>query len=408
MQKNDRKYLRGREMKIAKILLGNPDNKKGFFNNVMERTKHLMEMEPNVDCYMLRLEYGLVLRLLKRQFRKPIREDFSIVDGVQFKNLWVTMGVFDYLITHRFHRRVIVGIKQLDKYISLFEGYDLLSTHGMDANFLSTQVKRRYKVPFVATWHGSEINVTPFKSTIIKTEVAQLLDAANHNIFVSQRLLETSNEISAEAIKSVLYTGPAKFFYRYSGEQRQALREKYNIKTKYVVGFIGNFVAIKNVLVLPSIFKKLQNETQDIGFVIVGNGEIGSQLSSELNNEGIKHLHMLGKQEPSKISEIMNCLDVLVLPSLNEGLPVVTLEAQACGVHVVGSNRGGIPESIGYENCFELDKDFIVNISARIMELLQGKVELPVLADKFSWSKALEKELIVYKNIEYKDFRGKR
>lgn len=385
-------------MRVAKILIGNPNNKKGFFNNVMERTKHLMEVESDVDCYMIRLEYGLALRLLKRQLKKPQRDEFSIVDGIKFKNLWLTMGLFDYLLTHRLHRNVIVGLNQLDKYTPLFKNYDLLSTHGMESTFLALQVKNRFNIPFVTTWHGSDINVTPFRSGSIKNTVKQLLDSAYHNFFVSQKLLETSEKISIGAKKSVLYTGPAKSFYQYDEEKQQALREKYNINTKYVVGFIGNFVTIKNVLVLPSLFKKLQDELQDISFVVVGNGDLGSQLLNGFNKHDIKNLQMLGKQDPGKIPDIMNYLDVLVLPSLNEGMPRVTLEAQACGVHVVGSNRGGIPEAIGNENCFELDNDFINHSANRVCELLKKQTDLPTLSKIFSWSSAVLEEQTIYRN----------
>lgn len=386
-------------MKIAKILLGNPANQKGFFNNVMERTKHLIEVESDVDCYMIRLEHGFVLRLLKRKIKKPHREEFSIVEGIKFKNLWLTMGLFDYLLTHRLHRRAIVGSKQLDEYIPLFKGYDLLSTHGMDATFLAFQVKNKFNIPFVTTYHGSDINVMPFRSGLIKNAIKQLLDSADHNFFVSRKLLETSEKISIEAKKSVLYTGPAKSFYRYDEEKQQALREKYNINTKYVVGFVGNFVAIKNVLVLPLLFKKLQDELQDISFMVVGNGDLGSQLSNGFDKHDIKNLQMLGKQAPGKVPDIMNCLDVLVLPSLNEGMPRVTLEAQACGVHVVGSNRGGIPEAIGNENCFELDSYFVNRTASRVCELLEEQIELTTLPDIFSWSSAVLEEQKVHKYV---------
>lgn len=84
---------------------------------------------------------------------------------------------------------------------------------------------------------------------------------------------------------------------------------------------------------------------------------------------------------------IINCLDVLVLPSLNEGLPRVTLEAQVCGVHVVGSDRGGIPEAIGDENCFELSADFANNVASRVLELISTK-ESAYLPNKFTYSSA--------------------
>ena len=386
-------------MKIAKILVGSPDNKKGFFNNVIERTKHLIEVEPNVDCYMIRVEYGFILRLLKLQFKKPVRVECTIVDGMKFKNLWITMGFFGYVLTHYLYRRVVVSEKQLKGYVNIFEEYDLLSSHGIGANFLSALVKEKFKIPFVTTWHGSDINVTPFRNLRVKKEVKYLLDSADHNFFVSQKLLETSASISKGTNKSVLYTGPAKIFYKYNTEQKKVLLLKYNIATTYVVGFIGNLVSIKNVLVLPALFKKLQDEFQDISFVVVGDGDLGNELSEGLIEHGIKNLYLLGKQQPNKIPDIMNCMDLLILPSLNEGMPRVTLEAQACGVHVVGSNRGGIPEAIGNENCFELDENFVNSSTLRILELLNDEVEFSALPEKFSWSDAIKKELVVYENV---------
>jgi len=78
---------------------------------------------------------------------------------------------------------------------------------------------------------------------------------------------------------------------------------------------------------------------------------------------------------------------------LNEGMPRVTLEAQACGVNVVGSNRGGIPEAVGYDNCFELDEGFVKKITNRIIEIIDHRPKLP---EKFSWVNAIATEVQVY------------
>lgn len=386
-------------MKIAKILTGSPDNQKGFFNNVMERTKQLMLVEPNVDCYMIRLEYGFILRVLKRQFKKPLREDYCTVNGIKFRNLWITMGLLDYLLTHRLHRRVIIGEKQLSKYIEVFKDYRLISSHGIDANYFAIQIKKSYDTPLVTTWHGSDINIAPFYNNKIKKEIKSILDKADHNFFVSQRLLDTSLKVSNKDNKSVLYTGPADIFCLYEQERKNSLREKYHINTKYVIGFVGNLIEIKNVLVLPEIFKKIQLIIPDISFVIVGDGSLSSKLLEEFEHLGILHLYYFGRKNPDKMPDIMNILDVLVLPSFNEGLPRVTLEAQACGVHVVGSNRGGIPEAIGIENCFELDANFIENIVFRIAQLLSDKNTQSVLLDKFSWKAAILKEQKVHSHV---------
>src|SRR5690606_18370193 len=116
---------------------------------------------------------------------------------------------------------------------------------------------------------------------------------------------------------------------------------------------------------LPEIFTKLYLYSNKFVFWIVGNGILEQELKERLNKSGVP-FKMFGNVDPNKIPELMNCFDVLVLPSFNEGLPLVTLEAITCGSNVVGSNVGGISEVIGNENVFNLDNNFICNITNRI------------------------------------------
>lgn len=384
-------------MKIAKIFIGDPGNQKGFFNNVIERTKRLISTKSYVDCYIIRVNYSFTLNLLKGNLKSSSYEEYTLINKINFKNLWVRLGLINYLLSQKLHKKVVMNELELRKYIELFKDYDLISCHGIEAIYLAKLIKENYNIPYVATWHGSDINIIPFRSSSTKFEIKKLLTYADHNFFVSEELMKVSSTISANARKSVLYTGPSEIFYRYNNKKE--IRKNYSLNTEYVIGFIGNFVSIKNVMVLPLIFKKLQEELKSISFVLVGNGVLGKELEKNFSNQNIKNFHMFGKKDPKEIPNIMNCLDVLVLPSLNEGMPRVALEAQACGVHVVGSNRGGIPEAIGIENCFDLDDDFVRKISYRIKELLNDTSQLPKLNEKFSWDNALKNELMVYTNV---------
>lgn len=386
-------------MKIAKIYVADPNNIKGFFNNVIQRTKFLKNVIPEVDSFIVRIDNGFILSLLKGNFRRAKREEYCYVDGIKIRNVWITLTLYDYLATFKFFKKSVPSKKQLQKYISLFSEYDLLTPHCLQSSYLASEVKKKYDIPYVSTWHGSDINVWPFinKKGFLLTK--KLIEYADFNFFVSRKLMLTSDKITKSNNKDVLYTGPADIFIPYSAKRKLELRKKYEINTKYVLGFIGNFVPIKNVLTLPQIFKKLQEKFRDISFVIVGDGPLEEEFMNSIKNHKISNVMMLGKREPQMIPDIINCLDILILPSLNEGLPRITLESLSCGVPVVGSNRGGIPEVIGDNNCFDLDDSFINNISERIIRILETGEKADPLSDKFSWDGAIKKEMNIYNNI---------
>lgn len=387
-------------MKIAKIFTGDPNNKKGVFNNVIDRTTHLMTKIKNIGCFMIRMEHGFVLKSLKGNFKITEKPDYTYVDGLEFKNLWVTLKAYDYINTHKLKREIVLCKNQLPQFVDLFNNYDLLSVHDTLGLHIAELVKQKYGIPYVTTWHGSDINVMPFRSKITKRIMADIIQKADYNFFVSKKLLETSDKIVKTDNKDVIYTGPTPVFTQYCKSETESLKEKYSLKTKYVIGFVGNIIPIKNVLSLPLIFKYVQNIfNNDISFVIVGNGELEPKLDKSLQEHNVQNVHRIGKLDPTEVPDIMNCMNVLVLPSLNEGLPLVTLEAQACGVHVVGSDRGGIPESIGQHNCFALDDNFEENMANRIIEIIKNDEPRPTLPEKFSWDEAVRKEVEVYNKL---------
>jgi glycosyltransferase involved in cell wall biosynthesis len=99
-----------------------------------------------------------------------------------------------------------------------------------------------------------------------------------------------------------------------------------------------------------------------------------------------------GNLPSEQMPSIMNVIDVLVLPSLNEGLPLVCVEAITCGANVVASATGGIAEVIGAENTVALDDDFVPNMAQKVVNYLNAPSE-QVLSSGFSWTEAASREL---------------
>jgi teichuronic acid biosynthesis glycosyltransferase TuaC len=385
-------------MKIAILNTGSINNRKGAFNNVHERIKHLQEVTHiEVDVYLIRHYDSWVFRLLRD--KKDVREDISIVDGVKYNNLWVTHKMTDYIITNRLKINDISCKSQLDQFVDIFKDYDLLSVHALPDMYLAYLVKLKYGIPFVTTWHGSDINVWPFVNKEGFKTTKLILENADFNFFVSKKLMIVSDQITTKGSKDFLYSGPADNYLNPPQNNKEFLRNKLNISSKYLVGFIGNMVAIKNVMILPDIFRMIQDKLHDVSFIVVGDGRLLNNLRKKIQEYNIQNVKYTGKLLPGEIPDVMNCLDLLLLPSLNEGMPRVTLEALSYGVPVVGSDVGGIPESIGVENCFKLDDDFVNNISSRAVEILEKGEKPKELSKEFSWDSTLKKEIDVYEMI---------
>lgn len=122
-------------------------------------------------------------------------------------------------------------------------------------------------------------------------------------------------------------------------EIREKTRKDLKISDNQIlIGHIGRFSIQKNHSFLIDIFKEIHNINKKAVLILIGNGELEDEIKlkvKELNVE--KSVKFLGIRKD--INELLNAMDVFLLPSFFEGLPVVGVEAQATGLHVVTSDK---------------------------------------------------------------------
>ena len=106
-----------------------------------------------------------------------------------------------------------------------------------------------------------------------------------------------------------------------------------------------------------------------------------------------------GNQPVEKMPELLNCVDLLVLPSKNEGLPLIVVEALQSGANVVASDVGGIKEVLGEENVIMLGDNFIERFSSRVVELLNTHSPAPKVPQQFDWQMTSNAENEIYTRI---------
>lgn len=381
--------------RIAVIFESSPFDRKGLFNAVHNRVKGLVGTgECWVDAYCIHAKDNMLTRALRHTRYVP-QVDSVELDGITYRMLWYRFSICDHLTLEKFGKRPCMFRRFINTYVGFLEGYDYVIAHSFTGALFAYEARKRYGIPYFANWHGSDVHTHPWRVPVILEDTKKVMEAAECNFFVSRALLQSSDKITREASKEVLYNGVSENFTRFDEQALKQARGRFGLSGKEkVVAFAGNLVPVKNVLVLPEIFKAVSDKFDGpVHFIIAGDGKQRKLLEKGfLSVSQCVDVTFTGNVDAEEMPALMNCVDVLVLPSLNEGLPLVCAEALRCGANVVGSDVGGIAEVIGRENVVPLGDDFVPVMAEKIVAMLNDR-PVQSVPEEISWAKTTAREL---------------
>lgn len=230
---------------------------------------------------------------------------------------------------------------------------DLIHVHFATDCVKGWSLLKRFNVPVIVTLHGFDINI--FK---------EWWEAGNSGSWMRkypERLLEISKRPNVKFIavsraikaRAIEYGIPAeKISISYIGVDTDRFYPgTTKITERKQILFVGRLVEKKGCIYLIRAFEKIQNHFPDISLAIVGNGPLETTLKEYVVKNKVRAI-FLGALNSDKIKQELDKSRVFCLPSITaengdaEGLGIVVLEAQACGVPVITSARGGAKEGI--------------------------------------------------------------
>lgn len=119
--------------------------------------------------------------------------------------------------------------------------------------------------------------------------------------------------------------------YKFNNKIRKLYREKLNLKDNIVYGHIGRFNIQKNHDFLLKVFEEIYNSDRNSRLLLVGKGELENEIIAKIRESHLEEVvTILGERED--VSNLLQAMDIFLLPSLFEGLPIVGIEAQASGL----------------------------------------------------------------------------
>lgn len=147
--------------------------------------------------------------------------------------------------------------------------------------------------------------------------------------------------------------------FHFSEESRAKIRQNLGIKNEFLIGHVGRFEEQKNHVGLLAIFKKVCENNKDCILLLIGDGKLKADIEELIKVNKLEDRVIL-TGVVDNVPEYISAMDLFVLPSLYEGLPVVCVEAQCAGVPCLISENVTqevrISSQIEFINCKDLEK----------------------------------------------------
>ncbi len=304
--------------------------------------------------------------------------------------------------SEKFDLKVILEIR---RYI-ISNQIDIIHSHNYKSNFYSFLATLNTKVKRVATCHN-------WLGQNLKMKFYEFVDKLLLRKFVS--IIAVSQSLKNELIKSGMQEGKINVVHNgieiekfIISDGQQELKKSLGIQEgENVIGTIGRLSSEKGHTYLIKEFAEVASVLPKIKLLIVGDGPLRARLE-ELVREFQLESRVIFTGRRQDIPEILGVMDIFVLPSLIEAMPISLLEALAAKKPVIATNVGDISRVIkNGETGILIEPESINGLSHAVRQLITepGKAMLlanngyEVVKSEFSAQKMAQSYAAIYDNI---------
>jgi glycosyltransferase involved in cell wall biosynthesis len=236
----------------------------------------------------------------------------------------------------------------------------------------AVRLAKYLKLPAACLCIGVDVNITAHSSSTIYRHFIRTVKSLDGTLACGQSV--------ANGIKAVTDKNPLCVYGVLDLDEFSLVPDKIQVRKeldlppdKTIALYAGYLTKRKGVYELIEAIYRVQKKYPNILLVMCGTGPEETVLKRLCREKGIEHtVRIIGEVEPERMNKWMKASDLFVLASHTEGMPNVVMEAMACGLPVIATSIGGLPEAVGDcdgailvppENIDELEKAIVKVIS---------------------------------------------
>lgn len=228
-------------------------------------------------------------------------------------------------------------IKNVKNFVAEYNDFDIIHCNTVTTSYFFLKEFKKYNVPIRIMHSHSTKHGETFIKNIRNSIIAKLAIKLCNTYFACSDL--AGKYMFNKKVYTLIPNAINVNKFSYNDLYNQRLKDEYKIeKNTLVIGFIGRLAKQKNPMFLLEISKELKNKNVSFIMFIVGKGELFDALQNKIDEYGLNDSICLinGTTTPEKWYSLF---DIFLLPSIYEGLPVVAIEAQACGCYTLCSSN---------------------------------------------------------------------
>lgn len=233
-------------------------------------------------------------------------------------------------------------------------------------------------LPVAALAVGSDVMVYPDCMPALQRRLSEALSRIDLPVGVSQCLCRKLAETGRCKVEPLcVYLGRDTKQFAPAGD-RDRVRSDLGWPAERIVAiYVGGLRETKGMRELAAAAEPLLNEHRNFQLVCVGDGPVRGPLHDLRDSLDRKSAVLLpGRVAPEEVPRFLQASDFFVLPSYTEGMPQAVLEAMNCGLAVVATRVGGVPEAV-------MDGETGLLIDPRNIEQLREAMKRMIVDETF-------------------------